>query len=210
MRNIFLKLERKSKGTLKKFKINEDSLLVRIDQNTSRPVLPAKLAQEFVSFTHCEFGHPGIHQTMRLVSKCCFIVNLKRHVTNLLGSCLTCLRSKPMKALKGKLMPNRVFTDIPFRKTSIDLYDLGKPDAQNKRYVLSMKCELTSYYDGVTLSNKTDKLVSSGLLELILRYGVTGKILSDNGREFGPLTKALFKKFAIEHVKTSAYNSRPC
>jgi len=208
LRNIFVKLEQKSKGTIKKFKINDDSLLVRIDQNTSRPVLSGKLAQEFISFTHCEFGHPGIHQTMRLVSKCCFIVNLKKHVTDFLGRCLTCLRSKPMAALKGALQSNRVFTDIPFRKTSIDLYDLGKPDAQNKRYVLSMKCELTCYYDGVTLSNKTDKLVSNGLLELILRYGVTGKILSDNGREFGPLTKALFKKFAIEHVLTSAYNSR--
>lgn len=71
-----------------------------------------------------------------------------------------------------------------------------------------MKCELTSFYDGATLSNKTDKLVSNALLELILRHGVTGLVLLDNGREFGPLTKALFKKFAIEHVKTSAYNSR--
>ncbi len=181
---------------------------MRIDQIGTRPVLSQKLALEFISFTHSEFGHPGIHQTMTLVSKCVFIPGLKRIVTDMLNGCVTCLQSKPMKALKSKIMPNRVFTSIPFRKTSIDLYDLGKPDKNNKRYVLSFKDELTNFYDGVTLSNKTDRLVANGLLELILRHGVTGTILSDNGREFGPQCIALFKKFNINHVKCSAYNSR--
>ena len=169
LRNIFVKLERKSKGTLKRFKINDDEILVRIDQKGLRPVLPDRLAREFVNFTHAEFGHPGIHQTMTLVSRNIFVNNLKRIVTDLLNTCVTCLQCKPLKALKSKLLPNRVFTSIPFTKSSIDLYDLGRADQNNKRYVLSLKDELTNYYDGICLSNKTDKLVSNALLELILR-----------------------------------------
>jgi len=109
--------------------------------------------------------------------------------------------------LRPSLIPKRNFEAVPFNKTSIDLYDLGKCDSNGKRYLVSICDHLTGYLDGVPIHNKTDRLVSQALNELILRYGFTGKLISDNGAEFGPLCKEIFKKFNLIHVTTSAYFS---
>ena len=45
-------------------------------------------------------------------------------------------------------------------------------------------------------------------MELILRYGISGTLVCDNGREFGVLTKKILDRFRIRMVKTSAYMSR--
>jgi hypothetical protein len=67
---------------------------------------------------------------------------------------------------------------------------------------------LTGYLDGEPLSNKTDNLVSKALLKLILRHGISQNCVSDNGREFGPLTKTILDRFEIRHTTTTAYRSR--
>jgi hypothetical protein len=86
-------------------------------------------------------------------------------------------------------------------------FSMDDSDANNKRYLLTCIDELTSYLDGEPIHSKTDSMVSRGLLKLILRHGINGIIISDNGREFGPLCKEIMKKFDIHHVTTSAYNS---
>jgi len=118
------------------------------------------------------------------------------------------LRSKPQNALRPSAIARKDYPETPFSKTAIDIYDLGAKDAKGKRYVITCIDHLTSFLDGVPLSNKTDALISEALMTLILRHGITGQIHSDNGAEFGPLTKALFKRFNIFHTKTAAYNSR--
>ena len=67
---------------------------------------------------------------------------------------------------------------------------------------------LTGYLDGEPLSNKTDNLVSKALLKLILRHGISQNCVSDNGREFGPLTKKILDRFEIRHTTTTAYRSQ--
>ena len=67
---------------------------------------------------------------------------------------------------------------------------------------------ITGYLDGEPLSNKTDNLVSKALLKLILRHGISQNCVSDNGREFGPLTKKILDRFEIRHTTTTAYRSR--
>jgi hypothetical protein len=92
--------------------------------------------------------------------------------------------------------------------SSVDLYDLGVQDANGKRYLLTLICHLTSFMDGIPLASKTDRLVAQAMTELILRHGIIGRILSDNGKEFGPLYKNVLQRFRVQTNRTSAYNSR--
>jgi hypothetical protein len=43
---------------------------------------------------------------------------------------------------------------------------------------------------------------------LYSRHGISQNCVSDNGREFGPLTKTILDRFEIRHTTTTAYRSR--
>ncbi|CBY11609.1 unnamed protein product [Oikopleura dioica] len=90
----------------------------------------------------------------------------------------------------------------------IDLVDYGRPDSTGKRYLLTCCDSLTGYLDDEPISSKSDKLVARSLLKIILRHGMSGVCVYDNGIEFGPLCKEIFKKFELCHVTTTAYRCR--
>lgn len=106
------------------------------------------------------------------------------------------------------MIPVRHYPDAPWTYSAIDLYDLGIQDTNRKRYLLTMVDHLTGFLDGEPIASKSDRLVAKAMNELLLRHGLSGRVLLDNGREFGPLTTGLFRRFNIQMIHTSAYNSR--
>ena len=197
----------KSKSFLKKF-TTENGVIYRKKEGRIIPALPTELASEFLTYVHSAYGHPGTFQLMKLATRIVYIPCVKEKCQQICRQCIICLRSKPQRAIRPAAIPRKDYPDAPFSKTAIDIYDIGIKDAKSKRYVLTIIDHLTSFFDGIPLSNKSDALISEALMTLILRHGITGQIHSDNGAEFGPLTKALFKRFNIFHTKTAAYNSR--
>ena len=207
IQNISKKLVLKSKTMSKKF-FKEDNLLYQKGKSKKKLVLPKTLGAEFALYTHVAYGHCGTFQLMKILSQYVFIPQIKAVATDVCKKCIDCLRMKPQKMLKPSLIPKRQFEEVPFQKTSLDLYDLGKPDSNGKRYLVTICCHLTGFADGVPISRKTDLLVSKAVLELILRYGINGTVIADNGREFGNLTQQVLERFRIRLVRTSAYMSR--
>ena len=111
-----------------------------------------------------------------------------------------------MKTVLPKPKPYEI---LPFSKVGIDLYDLGKPDRYNKRYLFTMTDHLTSFVDGVPINSKCDQATSTAFSTLILRHGVCGQVILDNGKEIqGPIFQDLAKKFQLELHYSSPYNSR--
>ena len=207
VKNVLKKLELKAKATSKQFAL-ENGILYKTHKDRKKLVVPMTLGAEFLQYTHTAYGHCGSYQLQKIVSKMMFIPKLKELSDNISKTCIDCIRSKPRKGLRPSLIKERHFESIPFQKTSMDLYDLGKPDVRNKRYLVTICDHLTGFCDGIAISNKTDKLVSEAILEMILRYGIGGVMIADNGREFGALTKAVLEKFHIRLVNTCAYQSR--
>ena len=97
---------------------------------------------------------------------------------------------------------------FPFEYCSIDLIDHGKPDNKGFRYLLVINDLLSDYIDGTPLRNKTDQAVSKAIMNLILTHGSLSNILTDNGKEFGPLLKSITTKLNMNHIHISPYNSR--
>ena len=192
----------------KNFAIDDDGLLVNCAKQTKRIVLPDDIGLEFLKYVHTSFGHCGTYQLIKIVTKYFFIPKVKEKASDVCRLCVECLRCKPRPELRPSLIPKRSFESVPFEKTHVDLYDLGKADCHGKRYLMTAVDELTGYVEGFPLSNKTDRLVSKAMLELILRHGVSNRVITDNGAEFGPLFRAVLDRFQITHVRTSAYHSR--
>ena len=166
--------------------------------------LMIQLADEFIQYLHTITALAGSQQLLQMLRKI-FISNIQEKVRA--SSCETCIRLKPLKELRPSLIKDRKFAQLPFEKVFIDLVDYGRPDSSGKRYLLTCVDSLTGYLDCEPLSNKTDVLVSIPLLKLILRHGISQNCVSDNGREFGPLTKKILDRFEIRHTTTTAYRS---
>ncbi len=207
VQNMKKKLEIRTKSSTKKYELN-DGLLYNISKSSKRIILPENIGIEFLKYLHVSYGHCGSKQLSKLASTHVFIPNLHENIAIICRQCVDCLRNKSQKGLRPSLIPKRSFESVPWTKTGVDLFDLGKTDCNNKRYLVTMVDHLTGFVEGVPISNKTDKLVGKAMLEMILRHGITGRIVTDNGREFGENFKEVLDKFRIIHVRTAAYQSR--
>ena len=206
--NIQRKLDNKSKCVFKKFSMI-DNILYHKSKTGLKVVLPMEIAVEFASYCHHLYIHPGAHKCAQIISKNVYIKNAIEICKNISKNCLACIQNKPMAKILPSQYKRNPMESIPFSKTAIDLYDLGKPDSNGKRYLLTMICHLTHYLDGIPLSTKTDSAICRALTELFLRHGVNGQLISDNGGEFnGQQVKNLLKLFNIRHSQTASYASR--
>ena len=205
--NIRAKLLRKSKRTLKSF-VLENDILFNTRKNMKRIVLPDGVAEEFLRYCHTSYGHCGSKQLSNIISKNVYVSKLNDRCNETCRLCVDCLRSKSRKMIRPSLIKKRSFEDTPWSKTSIDLFDLGKADNRNKRYLVTACDHLTGFLEAVPISNKTEKLVTDAVLQIILRHGLNGRVITDNGCEFSQGFTDVLDKFRIIHVKTAAYMSR--
>ena len=118
------------------------------------------------------------------------------------------MQVKPRKAAEPGKISLQPCASYPFEYCAIDLIDHGKTDNRGKRYLLVLVDLMSDFIDGVPLSNKTDQLVSKGIMELMLRHGAFEHVVSDNGREFGPMFNSICRKLNMHSIKISPYNSR--
>ena len=186
-----------------------DSIMYRKNGNINRLILPSELATEFLSYIHCLYVHPGSKKLKSIASKFVYIRSINVECRNILRNCLRCISLKPQKPNLPSKIRQYPYEALPFSKTGIDLYDLGVNDRNNKRYLFVATCHLTGYVDGVPISKKNDEIVTKAFLELILRYGISGDVVLDNGGEFkGHIFNSVAKQFNLNLHRLSAYNSR--
>jgi len=205
--NIKNKIQLKAKSATKKFIIDDD-LVYNITKSTKRIALPECVSNEFLKYLHVIYGHCGSYQLIKLASKHVYILNIQEKANMVCKLCVDCLRNKSRKMLRPSLIEKRSFESLPWSKTSIDLFDLGKADYRRKRYLVTAVDHLTGFVEAVPISNKTDVIVAKAVHDIILRHGLTNVIITDNGAEFGKLFKEILDKFKILHVNTAAYQSR--
>ena len=204
--NIYKKIELKSKKIQKKFQII-DGVLYNTTKKSKRLVLPKEIANEFIQYCHTSYGHAGGKQLMRILNKIVYVPDLEMECYNVTRLCVDCLRIKPNKMIRPSMIEKRSFEAIPWSKTSIDLWDIGKNDRRGKRYLLTAVDHLTGFLECRALRNKTQSQTSEAMLSIILQHGLTGTVISDNGREFSSDFTDVLDKFKLVHVHTSAYMS---
>ena len=207
--NVRRKLQLSAKKSFKHYELDKNGLLMRKTKAGLKLVLPDSKAFEFVSYVHALYLHPGHRSLSKIISRICFVHDLIGKCKLITRNCLTCVSNKPMSTLKSDIVKPKAYEALPFAKVGIDLYDLGKPDRHNKRYLFTMTDHLTSFVDGIPINSKCDQATSTAFSTLILRHGVCGQVCLDNGKEFaGPLFQDVARKFRLNLHYSSPYNSR--
>ena len=209
VKNINRKLIEKSKSAVDNFILNDNILYKKLKDSTQKLVLPEDLAIEFLSYLHSLHLHPGIQKLAQIAMKFIYAKSIHELCARINKNCLRCLSLKSTKTISPSQIKFRAYECLPFAKVGIDIYDLGTPDRYGKRYLFTLTDHLTNYVDGIALSNKNDSQVSRAFAEIILRLGVCGDVILDNGLEFtGPLFTNVCKKFKLQLHRISPYHSR--
>ena len=106
------------------------------------------------------------------------------------------------------LIPPVVATPAPlFAKIYVDTMHL--PPSSGFKFIVQGRCSVVHYPEFDMLRNENAKAIGEWLLKsFIYRWGTLVEIVSDNG---GPFVKAigyLSKRYHINHIRISGYNSR--
>ena len=186
----------------------KNGILYNTKLSKDRLVIPDKIAIEFINFLHVSHLHPGSKALEKITSRNVFIHNIQTIAKQICSRCYVCVQTKPRPAAQPKQVSLQPSATYPFEYCAIDLIDHGKTDFKGKRYLLVIVDLLSDFIDGIPLSNKTDLLVSKALLELMLRHGAFENVISDNGKEFGPMFNSICKKLHVNPIKILPDNSR--
>ena len=209
--DIKIKIQKKSKNKLKNF-IIKNTALYQIRKRTKkvRLVLPEPIVNAFINYLHICFIHIGSQRLIEIISENFFIFKIVHKCNIIISKCITCLRTKPRPKFRPQKIELRHFESVPWAKVHMDLWDSGKQDSRNKRYLLAITDELTSYFDGEPLASKNQECVAEALLKLILRNGVLSAeiIVSDNGSEWAGIWEKCCKALHLNHIRTTAYFSQ--
>lgn len=98
-----------------------------------------------------------------------------------------------------------------FAMWGIDVIGRNEPTASNgHRFILVAIDYFTKWVEAVSYENVTKQVVARFLKkEIICRYGVPNKIITDNGSNLNnKIMKALCKDFKIKHHSSSPYHPK--
>src|SRR6202142_3776341 len=109
---------------------------------------------------------------------------------------------------RNVLIPPIVATPAPlFAKIYIDTMHL--PPSGSYKYIVQGRCSLTYYPEFRMLRSETAKTIGDWIYEDILcRWGSLREIVSDNGSAFLGALDYLSKRYHVNHIRISGYNSR--
>ena len=94
-----------------------------------------------------------------------------------------------------------------FAKIYIDMMHM--PKSRGFKYLVQGRCSLTHYIEFCMLRAETAATLGEWLFETIIcRWGALCEIVTDNGGPFVKAVKYLAKKYHINHIRVSGYNSR--
>ena len=83
------------------------------------------------------------------------------------------------------------------------------PASDGYKYLVQGRCSLTTYPEFRMLRKETAKALADWIFEDILcRWGALSEIVTDNGTAFIKAADYLSKKYHINHIRISGYNSR--
>jgi hypothetical protein len=83
------------------------------------------------------------------------------------------------------------------------------PESSGFKYIVQARCSLTHYPEYRALRRETAQTIGDWIYQdLLCRWGALSEIVTDNGAAFVRACAHLSKKYKINHIRISGYNSR--
>ena len=186
------------------FFVDKDRLW-RKDRKGEHKLVVSQERRTFILTTaHDDTGHHGYFATHAHITLRYWWPFMGNDIAWFVKTCHICQTHKTQKVL----IPPIVATPAPlFAKIYVDTMHL--PPSSGYKYIVQGRCSVIHYAEFDMLKSENSNAIGEWLLKcFIYRWGTLVEIVSDNG---GPFIKAigyLSKRYHINHIRISGYNSR--
>lgn len=169
-------------------------------------VLPDVLKEEVWIQLHQQHGHQGVERTSELIRQRCYWPNMLADVTRWCHECERCQLAKDTgpvaRAFMGHLLASK-----PNEILAID-FTMLEPSYCGKENVLVMTDVFSKFSMAVSTRDQRAETVAKVLVEeWFYKYGVPGRIHSDQGRNFeSTLIRQLCELYQVKKSRTTPYH----
>ncbi|GFU22682.1 hypothetical protein TNCV_762621 [Trichonephila clavipes] len=153
-----------------------------ISTSNIRPYIPKQFRQQIFQQIH-GFSHPGIRSTIKLMTEKFIWPNMKQEIREWARTCIPCQKCKVHRHTKSKFGEYEV-PDTRFSVIHIDL--IGPlPPSQGMTFCMTCIDRFSCWMEAVPLPDCKAETASKAFYEhWVCRFGVPGKIITDQGRQF--------------------------
>jgi hypothetical protein len=153
---------------------------------------------------HDDVGHHGYFATHAHISLRYWWPFMGNDIAWFIKTCHLC----QVRKTQNVLIPPVVATPAPlFAKIYVDTMHM--PTSGGFKFIVQGRCSVIHWPEFNMLRKETAKLIAEWLLkDFIYRWGTLSEIVSDNGAPFVKAIEYLAKKYHINHIRISGYNSR--
>jgi len=121
--------------------------------------------------------------------------------------CESCQKNKLSRKIKAPL----IITDTPsksFEKCALNIVGPLTVTTQGNKYLLTFQDSLTKFSKAIPIPNQEANMISKEFVtKIILKHGVSAKILIDQGTNFlSKIFKNMCKLLKINKIQTTAYH----
>jgi hypothetical protein len=160
--------------------------------------------RKVISSCHDELGHKGRESTYRRVATRFFWDRCYLDCKEYVQSCVCCQKREATRTEEA-LYPT--WASALWEKVGLDVTYM--PTDGGKKALVIARDDLSGWPEAKALANATAEEVATFLWEeVVCRHGVFGRLVIDGGPENQGFATAFTKKYGIERVQISAYNSK--
>lgn len=169
-------------------------------------LLPSVLRGEILRWLHQEHGHQGIERTTELVRQRCYWPGMSGEVARWCKECERCQSAKDTQPFVSSFM-GHLLASRPNEILAID-FTVLEPSSSGLENVLVMTDVFTKYTLAVPTRDQRAETVAQVLVvEWFCKFGVPGRIHSDQGRNFESLLiQQLCSLYKVEKSRTTPYH----
>lgn len=168
--------------------------------------LPSVLKQDILTQLHQEHGHQGVERTTELVRQRCFWPGMTADIKQWIQRCERCQVAKDARPVSGSFM-GHLLASRPNEIVAMD-FTLLEPSRNGLENVLVITDVFSKYTVAVPTRDQRASTVAQVLLnEWFFRFGVPGRLHSDQGRSFeSALIQQLCHLYGVGKSRTTPYH----
>ena len=187
-----------------RFFVNDKKLWRRHPTGAHKLVVPMDRRFAIMQGCHDETGHKGFFATRALISERFWWPHMHADVQWYVRTCHLC-QQRQLRQIR--IPPVVASPATVFAKIYIDTMHL--PKSSGFQYIVQARCSLTHYPEFKALRRETGQTIGDWIYQdIICRWGALSEIVTDNGTAFVSAVERLSKKYHINHIRISGYNSR--
>ncbi|CAK1542499.1 unnamed protein product [Leptosia nina] len=155
-------------------------------------------------------GHVGVDKTIARITNHFWWSGIRKDVIKHIKSCIDCQRYKPSNLKPAGLFQSTANSQR-FETLSIDLFGPLPKSLNEEKWVFIIEDVATKWIELFAMREATSEACAHILInEIILRYGIPRKLISDNGTQFiSAVIQKLTFCMGIDHILTPVYHPQP-